>query len=156
MGVDHDMYMKLALTVAETAGQSGEVPVGAVVVSDAGEVIARAGNETITRSDPTAHAEILALRAACSWMENYRLPGMTLYVTIEPCIMCMAAAVHARLRRIVYGAPDPKWGGAGSLYTLQTDRRLNHQPDVIGGVCETGCRSIIQSFFKARRQARNA
>jgi tRNA(adenine34) deaminase len=147
----HHRYMAAAIAEAEKAGQRDEVPVGAVVVDGSGDILAAAHNQTITMTDPTAHAEILALRHAAREVGNYRLLGTTLYVTVEPCIMCMAAIVHARMDRVVFGAPDPKWGAAGSLYHFAEDSRLNHSPEVIGGVCEDRCRELIQSFFREKR-----
>lgn len=148
----HIALMKIALAEAEKGAKMGEVPVGAVLVSESGRILAVSPNRTISLADPSAHAEILALRLACKKIKNYRLLNTTLYVTIEPCIMCMGAAIHARVGRIVYGAPDPKWGGAGSLYNFATDNRLNHHPEVIGGICENECRKIIQMFFRAKRK----
>jgi len=105
----------------------------------------------IQKGDPTAHAEILALRAAAQQVNNYRLLNTTLYVTIEPCIMCMGAMIHARISRIVFGVSDPKWGAAGSLYNLATDARINHHPDIVGGICVNKCRTLIQEFFQKKR-----
>ncbi len=150
---DHHQFMQLALEEARRAGSLQEVPVGSVLVSGAGEVLAAACNRTIAEHDPSAHAEILALRAGGQKLQNYRLLNTTLYVTIEPCIMCMGAIVHARVARLVYGASDPKWGAAGSLYNLAADSRLNHQVDVIPGVCEGECRRLIQDFFRSKRSA---
>ena len=147
----HSDYMRLALQEAKKAGQSDEVPVGAVLVSEAGEVLAAARNRTIELCDPTAHAEVIALREAAGKTRNYRLLNTTLYVTIEPCPMCMGALIHARVARLVFGAMDPKWGAAGSLYNLAQDRRLNHQVEVIAGVCETECRGLVQEFFRRKR-----
>ena len=144
--------MKMALAEAELAGQANEVPIGAIIVGADGGLLARARNSTISRMDPTGHAEILAIRAAARTLGNYRLLGATLYVTIEPCVMCMGAALHARLARVVFGAPDPKWGAAGSLFTFQTDSRFNHRAEVIGGVLEDRCRKLMQDFFSIRRQ----
>jgi tRNA(adenine34) deaminase len=143
--------MQLALSEAAKAGQKGEIPIGAVLVSETGNVITSAHNLVINFGDPTAHAEILALREAALKLENYRLLNTTLYVTIEPCIMCMGAIIHARVSRIVYGAKDPKWGAAGSLYNFAEDRRLNHRPDIIGGIYEEACRSLMQDFFRRKR-----
>jgi len=143
--------MMIALEEARRARQIGEVPVGAVLVGEAGDLIANACNRTIANADPTAHAEILVLRAAAEKLRNYRLLNTTLYVTIEPCLMCMGAAVHARVARVVYGAPDPKWGAAGSLYHFALDPRLNHRPEVVAGVRETECRGLIQEFFRLKR-----
>jgi tRNA(adenine34) deaminase len=147
---DHD-FMAVALAEARRAWEIGEVPVGAVLVSASGEVLAAAHNRTIAERDPSAHAEILALRAAARKLQNYRLLNTTLYVTIEPCIMCMGALVHARVARLVYGAADPKWGGAGSLYDLAADPRLNHRVEIVRGVLEDDCRRLIQDFFRSRR-----
>lgn len=143
--------MELAIRLAERAGQKGEVPIGAVLVARTGEILAQAGNRTVRDADPTAHAEILALRAGAKTIGNFRLLDTTLYVTIEPCLMCMGALVHARVRRLVFGAPDPKWGAAGSLYDFSTDQRLNHRIEVLGGVSEAACRQVVQAFFKTRR-----
>jgi tRNA(adenine34) deaminase len=119
-------------------------------------VIAAAHNLTISLADPTAHAEILAIRKASDALNNYRLPGLTLYASIEPCIMCMGAIVHARFSRVVFGAHDEKWGGAGSLYNLADDSRLNHRLEVVAGVRAEACRTLIQTFFKNRREQRKA
>ena len=145
--------MREALLEAQQAAREDEVPVGAVLVAQEGTVLAKARNRTIALCDPTAHAEILALRAASLALGNYRLLNTTLYVTIEPCIMCMGALLQARVARIVFGARDPKWGGAGSLYDLAADTRLNHTIDVLGGILESECRELIQDFFQAKRQA---
>ena len=147
----HDKYMKLALDEAEKAGQMGEVPIGAILVSDQGAVISAAHNRTIDLADPTAHAEILALRTAAKKSNNYRLLNTTLYVTVEPCVMCMGAIVHARVTDLVFGAGDPKWGAAGSLYNFAADSRLNHRVTVTKGICEQECRSLVQNFFRAKR-----
>ena len=147
----HSDYMRLALQEAKKAGQSDEVPVGAVLVSEGGEVLAAARNRTIELCEPTAHAEVIALREAAGKTRNYRLLNTTLYVTIEPCPMCMGALVHARVARLVFGAKDPKWGAAGSLYNVAQDRRLNHQVEVIAGVCQPECRELVQEFFRRKR-----
>ena len=144
--------MASALTQARFALEAGEVPVGAVLVAGNGEILARAHNSPITLHDPTAHAEILALRQAARKLGNYRLPGATLYVTIEPCAMCAGALVLARVRRLVFGAADPKGGGCVSLYQIPEDTRLNHRVQVTAGVREAECRAIMQEFFQARRQ----
>jgi tRNA(adenine34) deaminase len=143
--------MDLALEEGRSAGARGEVPIGAVLVDQSGDIIARAHNRVVTDADPTAHAEILAIRHAARIESNYRLLNCALYVTVEPCIMCMGAIVHARIKRVVYGAPDPKWGAAGSLYDFAADRRLNHQPEILGGVMESECRGLLQAFFRCRR-----
>jgi tRNA(adenine34) deaminase len=142
--------MRVALEEAAAAEARGEVPVGAVVVID-DRVVARAGNRTVTDCDPTAHAEILALRAAASVVRNHRLAGATLYATVEPCAMCMGAALHARVAHLVYGCADPKGGAAGTLFDLASDPRLNHRIAVTAGVAESECRDLLQAFFRARR-----
>ena len=144
-------YMAIALEEAEKAAQIDEVPVGAVLVDKDGQIIAQAHNQPITLCDPSAHAEMLALRMGGERTSNYRLTGATLYATIEPCVMCMGAIIHARLSRIVYGAEDPKWGGAGSLYNFASDERLNHNLKVVSGVCRDEARQIIRSFFRNKR-----
>ena len=151
----HDKLMALALNEAKKAGQTGEIPVGAVLVAETGDILGAAHNQVIHRGDPTAHAEILALRKAARVVSNYRLLNTTLYVTIEPCLMCMGATVHARVSKVVYGAADPKWGAAGSLYDFAADARLNHHPEIMTGVCRDACRSLIQDFFRSRRNSRN-
>lgn len=148
---DHTIFMTAALKEAAAAGAQDEVPIGAVLVSDSGEILAAARNQTIRSCDPSAHAEILALRAASRKLKNYRLLNTTLYVTIEPCVMCMGAVIHARVARLVFGAADPKWGAAGSLYNLGADRRLNHQLEIVAGVLEDECRAVMQEFFKSKR-----
>ena len=147
----HETFMALALEEAKKAGQIGEVPVGAILVSESGAVLATTHNQSIKLADPTAHAEVLALRKAALKISNYRLLNTTLYVTVEPCIMCMGAIVHARIARVVFGTTDPKWGAAGSLYNYAEDERLNHRVEIIKGVCEQDCRSLMQAFFRARR-----
>ena len=147
----HVKFMKIALDEAKKAGQIGEVPVGAVLVSNSGEVMSAAHNRTIKLTDPTAHAEILALRQASLNICNYRLLNTTLYVTVEPCIMCMGAIVHARVAKVVFGTNDPKWGAAGSLYNFSEDDRFNHHVEIIEGVCEEDCRRLMQDFFRAKR-----
>ena len=145
-------YMRMALAEARRAAAIQEVPVGAVLVSPDGDVLARAHNRTIADSDPSAHAEMLVMRRAAADIGNYRLLNTALYVTVEPCLMCMGAAVHARIQRVVYGPRDPKWGAAGSLYNLGEDRRLNHQPEIVEGLLLDECRALIQDFFRARRR----
>ena len=146
--------MRVALADARRAGARGEVPVGAVVAID-GRVVARAGNDSIRRHDPTGHAEIRALRRAARRVGQYRLTDATLVVTLEPCLMCMGALVHARVARLVYGATDPKAGAATSLYRIAEDRRLNHRFPVDAGVLADECGALLREFFGARR-ARNA
>jgi tRNA(adenine34) deaminase len=148
--MDDHHYMGEALDAAREGLTAGEVPVGAVLVGQ-GEVLARAYNRPLGSSDPTAHAEVLALRSAAARLGNYRLPGTTLYVTIEPCIMCLGALIQARVARLVFGAADPKGGACVSLYRLPEDPRLNHRLEVTGGVREGECRDLLQAFFKARR-----
>lgn len=152
MHSNHTKFMNLALERAREAGEKGEVPVGAVLTAGDGELLAAAHNRTIGRVDPTAHAEILALREAARNVRNYRLLNTTLYVTIEPCIMCMGAIVHARVETVVFGARDPKWGAAGSLYNFSENPRLNHHPEIVAGVNEEECASLMRNFFKARRR----
>jgi len=142
--------MKLALEEAGTAFHAGEVPVGAVLVRD-GKVIAKAHNLRETSNDPTGHAEILALRAGAEGATKWRLTDATLYVTKEPCIMCAGAMVNARLGRLVYGCRDEKGGAVDSLYNLLTDKRLNHQVEVVSGILEKECADILKSFFHERR-----
>jgi tRNA(adenine34) deaminase len=143
--------MREALALAARAEAQGEVPVGALIVRD-GEVIGAGWNQPITLRDPTAHAEILALRAAAAAVQDYRLGGMTLYVTLEPCPMCAAALVHARIARLVYGAWDPRQGAAGSAFNLVTAKGLNHAVDTFGGVLADECGALLKSFFERRRQ----
>lgn len=144
--------MGLALEQARLAWAEGEVPVGAVVVKD-GEVIATGYNQPIGRHDPTAHAEIVALRAAAAKLGNYRLPGCELYVTLEPCVMCSGAMMHARLARVVYAARDPKTGACGSVLDLFEQERLNHHTEVQGGVMADESSSLLKAFFAERRAA---
>ena len=152
MRLTDEAYMELALAEAEMAGQADEVPIGAVLADSDGGVLARSRNRTISDVDPTGHAEILAIRKAATLVGNYRLPGATLYVTIEPCVMCMGAVVHARLERVVFGALDPKWGAAGSLFSFHEDARFNHRTEVTGGVLEDHCRRLMREFFLKRRK----
>ena len=148
----HEKWMNWALAEAKKAGQLQEVPVGALLLSEENEVMALSHNICITSVDPTAHAEIIALRMAAQKVQNYRLLNTTLYVTVEPCLMCMGAIIHARVKRVVFGTRDEKWGAAGSLYNFSEDSRLNHQPEIIQGVLEQECRELIQQFFQARRK----
>ena len=142
--------MDEALALARRAQQRGEVPVGAVVVR-AGRIVGRGGNAPIVASDPTAHAEIAALREAALAAGNYRLPDCELYVTLEPCAMCAGAIMHARIARLVFGARDPKTGACGSVVDLFADRRLNHHTSVQGGVAAEACGAMLSAFFAARR-----
>jgi tRNA(adenine34) deaminase len=151
MNKKHIEFMKLAIKEAKKAGQKAEVPVGAVLVAESGDILSLSHNQTITLADPTAHAEILVLRQAAQKVLNYRLLGTTLYVTIEPCIMCMGAIVHARVTRVVFGVKDLKWGASGSLYNFAEDVRLNHRPEIIQGICQDECRELIQEFFRSKR-----
>ena len=146
---DHE-FMELAVQEALQASQAGEVPVGAVLVQD-GEVVARDHNRPISLNDPTAHAEILALRAGAARMGNYRLSGCELYVTIEPCLMCAGAIVQSRISRLIFGSRDEKGGAVKSLYHILEDPRLNHRVQVIEGVLGEQCQEIMQAFFSARR-----
>ena len=151
MDVDLFHLMGYALAEAELAFAGGEVPVGAILVRGDGEIIASAHNKPVGTNDPAAHAEILVLRKAGQVLGNYRLNGSILVTTIEPCIMCMGAAVHARVATVVYGAPDTKTGAAGSLYNLGEDRRLNHRIQILSGIREEECRTVMQKFFRVRR-----
>jgi len=144
-----EYFMEMALAEAEAARAAGEVPVGAVITMD-GEVLAKAHNSPILMQDPTAHAEILAIRKAATIRKNYRLSGTTIYVTIEPCVMCAGAIVHARMERLVFGAEDPK-GGALSLYGILDDRKLNHSVAVTGGILKERCGEILGRFFREKR-----
>jgi tRNA(adenine34) deaminase len=142
--------MREALDEARRGLAEGEVPVGAVVVVD-GEIVGRAHNAPVASADPTAHAEVLALRAAGVKLGNYRLTAATLYATVEPCVMCCGAALHARVARVVYGASDPKFGGAASLYRLLDDPRLNHRAAATGGVLADESAALLRRFFESRR-----
>ena len=143
-------FMRRALTLAQRAAQDGEVPVGAILVSGM-EVIGEGWNQPIGLQDPTAHAEIVALRAAAQRQRNYRLTGTTLYVTLEPCSMCMGAVLNARVSRVVFGAWDAKAGACGSVIDLPREPRLTHGLDVFGGVCSEECAALLRQFFESRR-----
>ena len=145
-----EYFMRMALAAASQAKALGEVPVGAVLVRE-GEVIATGFNQPIGQHDPSAHAEIAALRAGAQTLANYRMPGCTLYVTLEPCAMCAGAMMHARLARVVYGASDPKTGACGSIVNLFAEEKLNHHTAVTGGVLSDECSSMLSSFFAERR-----
>ena len=147
--------MRIALDQAQNAWLVGEVPVGAVIMR-AGQVIATGYNRPITEHDPTAHAEIVALREAAHLLGNYRLPGCSLYVTLEPCAMCAMALMHARFRRIVFGARDPKTGAAGSVLDLFAEPRLNHHTEVVGGLMEEASAGLLKTFFAERRAQQKA
>ena len=148
-------FMRLALAQATAAAQAGEVPVGAVIVQG-DQVIATGRNSPIAGHDPTAHAEIIVLRAAAKSLNNYRLPDCTLYVTLEPCAMCSGAMLHARLKRVVFGASDAKTGAAGSVVNLFDQPQLNHQPVLKGGVLADECVALLKSFFSQRREEKKA
>jgi tRNA(adenine34) deaminase len=152
MPLDLFHLMKQALSEAEKGSSAGEVPVGAVLASPEGQIVAKAYNQPIALGDPTAHAEILAIRKAGLFFRNYRLNDTTLVVTLEPCLMCMGAAINARIARLVFGTVDPKAGAAVSLYNLAEDKRLNHKIEVVSGIMEEECRSLIQNFFRVRRE----
>jgi tRNA(adenine34) deaminase len=145
-----ETWMQHALTLAQRAAAQGEVPVGALVVMD-GRVLGEGWNQPIQRHDPTAHAEIMALRAAAAAVGNYRLSDCTLYVTLEPCIMCAGAIIHARIQRLVFGAADPKAGAVNAVYDVISQPRLNHRLDWTGGVLEAECGQLLRDFFRQRR-----
>ncbi|HEU5106170.1 MAG TPA: tRNA adenosine(34) deaminase TadA [Solirubrobacterales bacterium] len=145
-----DAGMEIALAEARKAEGHGDVPIGAAILRD-GELLARAGNERELRRDPTAHAEVLAIRAAAEALGGWRLPGTTLYVTLEPCAMCAGAIVLARIPQVVYGTPDPKAGAAGSVLDVLREPALNHRPEVIAGVREEECAVLLREFFASRR-----
>jgi tRNA(adenine34) deaminase len=142
--------MREALKEARQAAKRGEVPIGAVVVKD-GQIIARGHNQPISKADPTAHAEVVALRKAAAKLNSYRLSGCSLYVTLEPCLMCAGAMIHSRIQTLIYGTADPKGGAVASLYNILEDARLNHRVKVIAGILEEESRDILKAFFKARR-----
>jgi tRNA(adenine34) deaminase len=148
--VSDEAYMRLALEEARLAAQAGEVPVGAVIVLE-DKVVAAAGNRTLADGDPTAHAEIVALRAAARALGNYRLTGAALYVTLEPCAMCAGALVQARVTRLVYGADDPKGGAVRTCFNVLDSPRLNHRVEITAGVLADECAALLQAFFTARR-----
>ncbi len=150
-----DVYMRLALDQARLAYAAGEVPVGAVVVDGQGQVLGAGYNRTLLDADPTAHAEVVALRAAARQLGNYRLPGLALYVTLEPCVMCIGAMLHARLARVVYGAHDPKTGACGSVLDVGAVAQLNHHTTVSGGVLAQPCADLLRAFFRERRKKEN-
>lgn len=145
-------YMLIAIQLAKEAAHSGEVPVGAIIVKN-GEIIGRGRNAPIGLNDPSAHAEIQAIRDAAQSLQNYRLVDCTLYVTLEPCAMCSGAIQHARIARLVYGASDPKTGCCGSIINLMTEHKLNHHCEVVGDVLAAECGTLLSDFFKHRRQA---
>lgn len=147
---DHDAWMARALALAGEANAQGEVPVGALVILD-GEVVGEGFNQPIASGDPTAHAEIVAMRQAAARVKNYRLSGATLVVTVEPCLMCVGAMIHARIGTVVYGTPEPRAGALGSAIAAHETPGLNHRLAVVGGVRADECRALIQAFFKDRR-----
>ena len=151
--MDDEFFIREALSLARSAECLGEVPVGAIVVRD-DQIVGRGFNAPIGESDPTAHAEIAALRDAARNLGNYRLPGCSLYVTLEPCAMCAGAILHARIARVVYGARDPKTGVHGSVVDLFAVDRLNHHTEVMGGILTDECSGILSAFFASRRKAR--
>lgn len=152
---DDQYWMQQALDMAAKAQTIGEVPVGAVLIHD-NTILSTGHNSVITDKDPSAHAEIKAIREAGRLINNYRLPDTTLYVTLEPCLMCMGAIIHARIQRLVFGAYDPKTGAAISMYTIGTDGLLNHTLQISSGVLEMECSSMLKSFFKTRRKQKKA
>lgn len=150
----YELLMEQALIEAKKGYDEGEVPVGAVIVSSEGNMVSSAHNQPIGLNDPTAHAEILAIRRAGEALRNYRLTGLTLVVTVEPCLMCIGAAIHSRISTLVFGAFDPKGGAAGSLYNPAIDTRLNHRIRIISGVRGKECGDLLRDFFKSRRDPR--
>lgn len=150
--MNDDYYMMLAIKEAYKAEEIDEVPVGAVIVDENSQVIGQGFNRPISTNDPTSHAEINAIRMASDTRKNYRLTQTSLYVTIEPCIMCMGAIIHARIQRVVFGASDPKWGAVLSLYQMASDHRLNHCPEIVSGVCEEETRTLMKDFFRKKRR----
>ena len=148
---EHEHWMQFAIKESNKANIKGEIPVGSILVQN-GQIIAKAHNCPISKNDPTAHAEIEVLRKAGKILHNYRLPKTTLYVTLEPCTMCLGAMIHARIERVVFGASDPKSGVCGSTIDLSSESIFNHQISVNGGVLEVECKSMLQSFFKLRRK----
>lgn len=147
----HETYMRQAIAEAQKAAKAGEVPVGALLVSPSGDIMARAHNCPITLSDPTGHAEILVLRKGAAQFGNYRLPGHVLYVSLEPCVMCVGAMIQARLTLVVYGATDPKGGAIESVYHIGGDGKLNHRLEAQGGILAEECGALLQAFFRAKR-----
>ena len=150
VGMD-ELFMGLALEEARKAGERGEVPVGAVIIDEQQNILAVGSNNSIGESDPAGHAEMVAMRTAGKNIGNYRLLNTTIYVTIEPCVMCAGAMIHARVGRLVYGAPDPKTGGVVSCYQVGGDGKLNHQLNIEGGVLAEECAELLTSFFRKKR-----
>jgi len=151
----HEFYMNEALQEAQKALQYNEVPVGAVIVNAEGVIISRAYNLRESRSSATAHAEVLAIEAACKALSSWRLIGCTLYVTLEPCFMCAGAVLLARIPTVVFGAKDPKMGAVQSLASVLNDARLNHSCDIVSGICTDECAELLKNFFKSKRKSRN-
>ena len=149
--MNDEYYMNLSILEAKKAAELDEVPVGAVIVDKNKDVIGYGYNNPIASNDPTSHAEINAMRMASKTLNNYRLVDTILYVTIEPCIMCMGAIIHARIKRLVFGAKDLKWGAACSLYTMADDKRLNHHPEIVSGIYEEKTKQLIKKFFINKR-----
>lgn len=149
--MNDEYYMSLAIKEAKKAAAINEVPVGAIIVDKNKKVVGSGYNCPISSNDPTSHAEINAMRMACLALNNYRLIDMVLYVTVEPCIMCMGAIIHARISRVVFGAKDPKWGAINSLYTMADDKRLNHRPEIVSGIYEEKTKQLLQKFFLNKR-----
>ena len=149
--MDDEYYMRFAIKQAKKAAALDEVPVGAVIVDKNQTIVGYGCNCPISSNDPTSHAEINAIRMACLALNNYRLIGTVLYVTIEPCIMCMGAIIHARINRVVFGAEDPGWGGAGSLVNLAEVKRLNHHPEIVSGIYKEKTKQLMKKFFLAKR-----
>ena len=156
LGALDALGMQAALEMADVAERAGEVPVGAVIIDAEGQVLGRGYNRCISDHDPTGHAEIVALREAAQAVGNYRLPGLGLYVTLEPCVMCMGAMIHARLARVVYGASDPKTGACGSVLDVPAIGQINHQTVVVGGLMSNECAGKLRDFFRGRRMAARA
>lgn len=152
MAEQDEHFMQLALCEAEKARDLGEVPIGAVLVGSEGEILAASSNRTITNCDPTAHAEILAVRSAAEAIGNYRLTGCTLYTTIEPCVMCAGALVNARISRLVFGAHDERFGAVETRFRLCDSEDLNHRMEIVSGVLGDECRSLMREFFRIRRK----
>lgn len=150
-GSKDELWMRVALTAAYRAGQRGEVPIGACIVDEAGQLRTAASNRTIEENDPTAHAEIVAIRRMAHFIENYRLTGVTVYSTIEPCVMCAGALVNARIKRLVFGAHDERFGAVETLFRLCDHESLNHRIEITSGVLADDCRRLMQEFFRAKR-----
>lgn len=151
MSAVDEEWMRVALVEASSAAAMGEVPIGACVLDEKGEMLAASGNLTIANNDPTAHAEILVMRRAARIVGNYRLTGCTLYTTIEPCVMCAGALVNARIKRLVFGAHDERFGAVETLFRVCDDERLNHRVEIVPGVLADECRALMREFFRSRR-----